>query len=29
MTDVHIALTKPQREFVGSQSPHPAIVGGL
>ena len=29
MTDVHIALTAPQREFVGNTAPHPAIVGGL
>ena len=29
MTDVHIALTAPQRQFVFSKATNPAIVGGL
>jgi hypothetical protein len=29
LTNVNIALTRPQREFVFSKSAHPAIVGGL
>ena len=29
MSNVNIALTKPQREFVFSTAKHPAIVGGL
>lgn len=29
MTTINIALTQPQRQFALTQSPHPAIIGGL